>query len=173
MCKKFINYVKKWHILEKEGLLSNDDGNLAFEQQHGSGLQEMLGYRLVEWRMNEAVVTLKVAAQHCNRAGILHGGVLATLLDTASGYACCYCPVPGNIRRCLTLSLTTQFMGQARAGETVSVVAQYQGGGRKIIFTTAAAYDQQGSIIASASGTFRYHRGSEDEAGMPRGSGQP
>ncbi|OSQ40515.1 PaaI family thioesterase [Thalassospira mesophila] len=149
--------------------MSNGGDNLAFEQQHGSGLQEMLGYRLVEWRASEAVVTLDVAAQHCNRAGILHGGVLATMLDTASGYACCYCPVPGHIRRCLTLSLTTQFMGQAKAGETVRVTAQRQGGGRKIIFTTATAVNEQGKIIGSASGTFRYQRGSEDENGVPRG----
>ncbi|RCK54092.1 aromatic compounds catabolism protein [Thalassospira profundimaris] len=145
-----------------------DHDNLSYEQQHGSGLQEMLGYRLVEWQDDRAVVELHVAPRHCNRAGILHGGVLATLLDTASGYACCYCPVPGNVRRCLTLSLTTQFMGQAVDGDIVKVEAQRQGGGRKIIFTTATAYNNKGDIIASATGTFRYHRGSEDKAGVPR-----
>lgn len=148
--------------------MNNDADNLLYEQQHGSGLQEMLGYRLVEWQNERAVVEIDVASQHCNRAGILHGGVLATLLDTASGYACCYCPVPGNIRRCLTLSLTTQFMGQAGNGDIVRVEAHRQGGGRKIIFTTATAYNGKGEIIASATGTFRYHRGSEDAAGVPR-----
>lgn len=34
------------------------DDNLAEEQQHGSALQEMPGYRLVEWRADHAVVAL-------------------------------------------------------------------------------------------------------------------
>ena len=33
---------------------SND--NLAFEQAHGSGLQDHLGYRLVEWAEDHEVI---------------------------------------------------------------------------------------------------------------------
>ncbi|BDW97947.1 hypothetical protein MACH10_36320 [Thalassospira tepidiphila] len=141
--------------------------NLAYEQAHGSGLQDHLGYRLVEWAEDYAVVELDVQNHHCNRAGILHGGVLTTLMDTASGYAVCFCPVPGNVRKSLTLSLTTNFLGMARDG-LVRVVARKQGGGRKVVFTEATAYDADGNVIGTSTGTFKYHRGSEDPSGVPR-----
>ena len=144
---------------------SND--NLAFEQAHGSGLQDHLGYRLVEWAEDHAVIELDVQNHHCNRAGILHGGVLTTLMDTASGYAICFCPVPGNVRKSLTLSLTTNFLGMAEQG-VVRVVARKQGGGRKVVFTEATAYNAAGDVIGTSTGTFKYHRGSEDPAGVPR-----
>ncbi|KZD02339.1 MULTISPECIES: PaaI family thioesterase [unclassified Thalassospira] len=141
--------------------------NLAYEQAHGSGLQDHLGYRLVEWAEDHAVVELDVQNHHCNRAGILHGGVLTTLMDTASGYAVCFCPVPGNVRKSLTLSLTTNFLGMARDG-LVRVVARKQGGGRKVVFTEATAFDMDGNVIGTSTGTFKYHRGSEDPNGVPR-----
>lgn len=143
------------------------DENLAYEQANGSGLQSHLGYRLVEWAENHAVVELELQDHHRNRAGILHGGVLTTLIDTASGYSVCFCPFPGNVRKTLTLSLTTNFLGMAKDG-TVRVVARKQGGGRKIVFTEATAYNANGDVIGTATGTFKYHRGSEDLAGVPR-----
>jgi len=88
-------------------------------------------------------------------------------MDTASGYAVCFCPVPGNVRKSLTLSLTTNFLGMARDG-LVRVVARKQGGGRKVVFTEAAAYDVDGKVIGTSTGTFKYHRGSEDPNGVPR-----
>ncbi len=147
--------------------MSGTDENLAYEQAHGSALQDHLGYRLVEWAEDYAVVELDVQNHHCNRAGILHGGVLTTLMDTASGYAVCFCAVPGNVRKSLTLSLTTNFLGMAKQG-IVRVVARKQGGGRKVVFTEAIAYDAQGNVIGTSTGTFKYHRGSEDPDGVPR-----
>lgn len=141
--------------------------NLAWEQENGSGLQALLGYRLVAWEPDRAVVELEVGPQHLNRAGVLHGGVLTTVLDTASGYAGCFCPVPGHIRRTLTLSLTTNYLGQMSTG-VLRAEARKRGGGRKLYFVDATATDADGRVIATATGTFRYHRGSEAEEGQPR-----
>lgn len=143
------------------------DDNLAYEQAHGSGLQDHLGYRLVEWAENHAVMELDIQDHHRNRAGILHGGVLATLMDTVSGYAVCYCAVPGNVRRSVTLTLTTNFVGMGKDG-TVRVVGKKQGGGRKVVFTQATAYNADGDVIGTATGTFKYQRGSDDPNGVPR-----
>ncbi|GAA0585110.1 PaaI family thioesterase [Caenispirillum bisanense] len=141
--------------------------NLAWEQANGSGLQALLGYRLVTWEPDRAVVELEVGPQHLNRAGLLHGGVLTTVLDTASGYAGCFCPVPGHIRRTLTLSLTTNYLGQMREG-LLRVEARTRGGGRRLYFVDATAIDGDGTPIATSTGTFRYHRGSETAEGTPR-----
>ena len=57
----------------------------AYEQR--VGLPVLMGYRLTEWSAERAVVELVVGPQHLNRSGVLHGGVLATLLDSALGFA--------------------------------------------------------------------------------------
>ena len=143
------------------------DDNLAYEQSSGSGLQNHLGYRLVEWAEDHAVIELDIKDYRRNRGGILHGGVLATLLDTVSGYAVCYCPVLGNVRKSVTLTLTTNFIGAGTDG-IVRVVGRKQGGGRKIVFTEATAYNADGEVIGTATGTFKYQRGSDDPNGIPR-----
>ena len=148
--------------------MTDIDENLAYEQAHGSAVQDHLGYRLVEWVDNHAVVELELKDFHRNRIGILHGGILTTLMDTACGYAVCFCPVAGNVRKTMTLSLTTNFIGMAKDG-VVRVVARKQGGGRKIVFTEATAYNADGDVIGTSTGTFKYHRGSDDPNGVPRG----
>jgi uncharacterized protein (TIGR00369 family) len=141
--------------------------NLRFEQEHGSGLQLHLGYGLTEWERDRAVAEMVVRDHHLNRAGLIHGGVLTTLLDSVSGCAGCWCPEPGRIRRALTLSLTTNYMAAAKRG-VLRAEGRRVGGGRKVFFTAAEVVDDRGTVLATATGTFRYHRGSEDEHGEPR-----
>ncbi|MCH2393904.1 MULTISPECIES: PaaI family thioesterase [Oceanibaculum] len=132
-----------------------------------SGYQELMGYRLVEWREGYAVLELDIGPQHLNRAGVLHGGVPASLIDTISGFCGCYCPIPGQVRRCVTLSLTTQYLGQASKG-TLRTTARVTGGGRKIFFVAAEVTAEDGTLVATGTGTFRYRAGSEDPNGVPR-----
>ena len=47
--------------------------------------QRLIGFRIVEWQAGRAVVSLDIREEHLNRAGSVHGGVLATLIDAAGG----------------------------------------------------------------------------------------
>lgn len=49
---------------------------------------QALGMRLVEVSAGRAAVSLRVAESHCNGFGILHGGLLAALADSAFAFAC-------------------------------------------------------------------------------------
>ena len=141
--------------------------NMAWERANGSAFQNLLGYRLALWAPDHAVIEYDVDAGHLNRSGVLHGGVLITLLDTAAGYAGCHCAEPGRIRRTLTLSLTTNFVASVTRGR-LSIEGRRTGGGRTIFFAAAEARDDAGRLLAGAVGTFRYIGGSGDAAGMPR-----
>lgn len=141
--------------------------NLAWEQQNGSAFQTLIGYRLDEWAPDYAVIVYEVRAEHLNRTGLLHGGVIATLLDTASGYSGCFCSIPGNARHPVTLSITPNFLASARSGR-IRVVARRTGGGKSVFFTSAEAFGEDGQLIATASGTFKYLPGSGDPNGVPR-----
>jgi uncharacterized protein (TIGR00369 family) len=50
-------------------------------------IQELLGFRLVEAEEGRAVFTLEPGERHYNPIGSVHGGVAATLLDSAMGAA--------------------------------------------------------------------------------------
>ncbi|MTJ83478.1 MAG: PaaI family thioesterase [Telmatospirillum sp.] len=136
------------------------------EGEEPSGFQKLLGYRLVEWQEGRAVLELASEAIHTNRAGLVHGGVLTTLIDTACGFSATWCPFPGRVRRVLTLSLTTTFTGQARGG-VLRATGLRRGGGRKIITCSGEILDAAGNLIAIGEGTYRYHGGSEHPEGVP------
>lgn len=131
-----------------------------------SGFQQLLGYRLAEWGEDKAVIELTLDPQHCNRAGVVHGGVLATLIDTACGFSATWCPFPGRVRRVMTLSLSTTFTGQARLG-VIRAVGRKRGGGSRIVFCTAEVFDAEARLIAMGEGTYRYRSGCEAPDGVP------
>ncbi|MBR9972311.1 PaaI family thioesterase [Magnetospirillum sulfuroxidans] len=138
---------------------------MTLKEEGPSGFQQLLGYELSEWAEGQAVLELMVEHKHTNRAGVLHGGVLATLIDTACGFSATYCPFPGRVRRVVTLSLTTNFTGQVRHGR-LRAVARKTAGGSRIVFCHADVLDEGGKLVASGEGTFRYRSGSEHSEGV-------
>lgn len=136
---------------------------------HGvdGGFRDLVGYGLVKWEEGYAEVALTVEPKHINRSGLLHGGVMVTLLDVACGFAGTWCSVPGNVRRALTLSLTSQFISAGRQGERILARARQTGGGRTIYFAAGEVVAEDGRLIGRGDGTFRYKRGSESLEGTP------
>lgn len=131
-----------------------------------SGFRQLVGYKLTEWSDGAATVTLTIGPRHLNRSGVLHGGVLTTIMDATGGYAGCYCPHKGRVRRSVTVSLTTQFLGQVKKG-IITITAKLRGGGKRIFIADAEARDAAGNIIAIGQGVYRYRSGSESTEGVP------
>ncbi|MFV8572298.1 PaaI family thioesterase [Marinobacter sp. SBS5] len=141
-----------------------DNQNLDAENEGLSGFRAALGFSLVEWELGRAVISAPVTDIHLNRNGSVHGGALSSLLDSAAGLAGTYCRVPGNIRRCGTISLNTQFMNSVQDGVMV-VEARQMSRGRKIFFAEAQV-TCNGILVATAQGSFRYILGGEHEDGV-------
>ncbi len=120
------------------------------------GFADLLGYGLASWREDYAEVTLAVEERHMNRSGVLHGGVVSALLDTALGYAGTYSPDPEVVRRAFTLSLNTHFVGTAAIGQTLTAIGRKTGGGQKIYFCSGEVRDQDGRLVGQGEGVFRY-----------------
>lgn len=49
---------------------------------------QQLGLELLDVGAGRAALALTVGARHCNGFGVLHGGLLATLADSAFAFAC-------------------------------------------------------------------------------------
>lgn len=122
-----------------------------------SALQTHLGYRLTIWSEDYARVELPLTAELMNRQGLPHGGMHATLLDTAMGFCGCYTGDPERAQMALTLSLTVNYLSQAH-GDVLIADAHRRGGGQSTFFADATVRDAHDTLIATGSGVFRYRR---------------
>lgn len=121
--------------------------------------QKLIGYELTDWGPGFSVLELELDERHTNRHGNPHGGVLMTLLDAACTRAGTVDPDTGELVRAATVSVSTNFIGVAKGGK-LRVEGKKTGGGRRLYFAEAHAYDSEGNLIASAVATCRYATGS-------------
>ncbi len=144
--------------------MSNEQDFIARAGQQ-AGFHHLLGTRLVEWDRDRVVLELAVRPELLNLGGVVHGGVLSTLVDSACGFAGAWSPEPGHVRKSVTLSLTTNFTGQVTEG-TLRAVGRKVAGGRRIYTGVAEVFNDAGELVATGQGTFRYRSGSESETGV-------
>ncbi len=110
----------------------------------------LLGFRYVSVDAVEAVVEADPLPEHCNGAGIVHGGLLASLLDTATGWAV-HTRVPEGVAA-PHVHLSVQYVRAAVPGETLVCRARCIAvGGR--IGSTEAEIMQRGAVVARGVGT--------------------
>ena len=109
--------------------------------------QKLVGYKITEWDINYAVISLEMNKHHANRYGDAHGGVLMTILDAACTRAGAVCPDTGKIREVSTVSMTTNFIRTAK-DTNLRVKARKTGGGRRIFFATADAFDDYDNLLS-------------------------
>lgn len=134
-----------------------------------SALPDALGMRLTVWREGYAEMEGDITETIGNRHGYVHGGALATLIDTAAGYAAVYCPYPGRRRNAFTLALNLQFIAAAaREDGPLRASARRVGGGASVSFIEAEVHDRHGKLIANSSGVFKLLGASRSLWGIPR-----
>jgi len=136
-------------------------------QSRRSGFRTLIGYRTKVWREGYGEVELDIGPQHLNSLGVVHGGVHATLLDAALGHAVSFCPVPGRTRYSTTVSLTTVFLKAATAG-VLTAVGRTEGLTGRLVTASGELRDADGTLLATAQGSFLYFPGSEQPDGMPK-----
>ncbi len=123
--------------------------------EDSSPMQQHLGFEMTAWQPDFARVQVPLTKVLMNRQGLPHGGVHATLLDSAMGFAGCYTGDPEKRQMALTLSLTVNYLAQA-TGTHLIAEGWRTGGGRKTYFAEGKVSDTQGTVIATATGVFRY-----------------
>lgn len=135
------------------------------DEVDAAGFHSVLGYQQIAWEDGRSVLTVELQPHHMNLAGVIHGGVLTSLLDIAMALAGTYCPYPGRMRKAITLSLTTTFTGQARSGG-ITVTGIKRAGGSRIFNGTGEIHDADGQLLAVGEGVFRIRSGSEALEGV-------
>ncbi|MCU1768906.1 PaaI family thioesterase [Pseudomonas protegens] len=123
-----------------------------------SGFAAHLGLNLREYQQAQTVIAVTVQPHHLNQAGNLHGGVIASLADTAMGMSGTWHADPAQWRLALTLSLNINYMAAIPPATEVRAVARLRGGGAKIFMASCDLLDAQDCLLASAEGVFKRGR---------------
>lgn len=118
-------------------------------------MQQLLGFEMTAWVPDFARIEIPLTDKLMNRQGLPHGGVHATLLDSVMGFAGCYTGDPKRRQMALTLSLTVNYLAQAK-GSRLIAEGWRKGGGRKTYFAEGRICDDEGTVVATATGVFRY-----------------
>ena len=112
---------------------------------------KLLGMRLVNISPNEAVVEIEMRADLQQPSGVLHGGVTATLIDTAMAFA---------VRTYLTdteptatIDLTIHYLRPHLAGKAICT-ARVVRPGKRIFTVSADVHNEAGKLIATGLSTY-------------------
>ncbi|WP_433611105.1 PaaI family thioesterase [Dactylosporangium sp. CA-139114] len=115
-------------------------------------IMHLLGTGRLDAEEGRVTVTLEPQEYHYNPLGTVHGGVLATLLDTATGCAV-HSTLPAGVGY-TTLDLTTKFLRPASiASGVLTCEGTVLSKGRRTALAQAQITDGRGALIAHATST--------------------
>jgi uncharacterized protein (TIGR00369 family) len=117
---------------------------------------ELIGGRMEEWREGYVRMSLDLEEHHTNPNGVMHGGVVTTLMDEALG------GVIASVRGLetmfaaphATVEMNASFLAGARPGDRIVVEARVLRVGRRVAFGEAEARRGDGELVAKGRMTF-------------------
>ena len=112
---------------------------------------QMVGMELVDISPGEAIISFEMRDQLKQPHGILHGGITATLIDTAMAFAVITELAEGE--RASTIDLTIHYLRPHTEG-TVTCTAKVVRAGKRIFTLSAEAVNGKGKLIATAISTY-------------------
>ena len=123
-----------------------------------AGMPQTLGYATTIFDAH-CETRLVLDDRHANRNGRVHGGIHATVLDAAMGFAASRAFAKNEGGRTaqtdvLTLSLTTNFVG-ASDGREIVATGRVVRHGRSVAFSVGEVHDERGTLLATGTATFK------------------
>jgi uncharacterized protein (TIGR00369 family) len=109
--------------------------------------RDLLGFTYIRADAHEAVVEVMPLPEHCNERGTVHGGFLAALADTATGWAVHVALPEGTAAP--HFQLTVQYLTAAVPGSPLTCVGRATKSGRRAAATDAEIF-QDGKVVARA-----------------------
>jgi acyl-CoA thioesterase len=132
-------------------LITEERKQRAADALHNLAFAKLVGMRLVDIRPNEAVIQMEMRDDLRQPSGVLHGGVTATLIDTAMAFA---------VRTHLadheytaTIDLTVHYLRPHTSG-TVTCTAKCVRAGKRIFTVSADVENDEGKLIATGLSTY-------------------
>jgi uncharacterized protein (TIGR00369 family) len=111
----------------------------------------MLGFALEAVGEGRAVLRLDARSHHKQLNNVVHGGILAAMVDTASAIAA-YTTVPAGVALA-TVELKINYL-EGVAGGRIKAEARVLRSGRNFVVTECEVFDRKGTLAAKALLTF-------------------
>ena len=115
----------------------------------------LLGLELVEVARGTALLALTVRPELTRMEGIMHGGALASLMDTASAFAVLTLLAPAEAT--VTVDLTLHFLRPISSGQ-VKARARVLRAGRSLATVVIEATNEADELVATALTTYAVRR---------------
>ena len=136
--------------------MTEASGSGAFDERRRSPFSAFIGARMEEMRDGYVRLSLVLQPHHTNPSGVMHGGVVTTMMDSALGAAL------GSLRGeeakrnpHATIEMNASFLAAARPGDEIVVEARVLRLGKTIAFGEAEARRRgDGELIAKGRLTF-------------------
>lgn len=112
---------------------------------------KLLGIELAAAERGAVTLRLQVRADLRQNQGVLHGGVIASLIDTATAFA-----IVSQLtepEKFTTVDLTVNYLRPLKEG-AVTAQARVIRAGRRLLTVTAEVYDDAGNLAAVALSTY-------------------
>ena len=147
------------------------------EQVNGEYIQELLAlvnsspfpahlpFRLVSVGLDEARVELEVADNHLQPLGTVHGGILATLIDTATYWAA-FLVLPEDAGL-VNVDLKLNYLRPVNGGMLIAE-GRCLRAGRTISYAEARVQDGDGRLVAHGTSTLMVLSGKGIELGVDK-----
>jgi 1,4-dihydroxy-2-naphthoyl-CoA hydrolase len=110
-----------------------------------------LGVHADHYAAEEVALSLDWAPERCTTGGIMHGGVIMALADSAGG-ACAFLNLPQDATGTATIESKTNFLGVVRSGKVKATATPLHAGGTTIVVETAV-HDGTGRMVAKVTQT--------------------
>ncbi|TMD73714.1 MAG: PaaI family thioesterase [Chloroflexi bacterium] len=114
-------------------------------------LAATLAIRAETYRADEVVLSMDWAMSLCTANGILHGGAIMALADSAGG-ACAMLNLPADASGTSTIESKTNFLGAVRSGAVTATSTPLHRGGTTLVIETTVR-DSGGKLIAKVTQT--------------------
>ena len=118
---------------------------------HSLPFARLIGMRLEDLRLDEAVISIEMRDDLRQPSGVLHGGVTATLIDTAMAFA-----VRTRLEKeakTATIDLTVHYLRPLVDGKAICTGRVIRAGKR--VFTVSAdVHNEEGKLIATGLSTY-------------------
>ena len=125
----------------------------------------LMGMRLEAIEIDSAKIVLNIDERHFQPFGIVHGGVLATLIDTATFWAA-FLRLPPDVGL-VNIDLKLNYLQPARSGR-LTATGRCIRPGRTLSYTEAHVHDARGELLAHGTSTLLALPGRGSEAGMAK-----
>jgi len=123
----------------------NQNLNKKIADGNPNAVSKWLDGTLISASAGSITVEFEVREDQCNHAGILHGGIITTMLDEIMGMTLITVEIQ---HLYVTINLSVDFLFGAKPGEKVKVISEVFRVGKKIANVDAKMYNQEGKILA-------------------------